>query len=210
MGGSEAPDSISFNWGKVAATNRITGHQYPKSTHTPPSDFLFFCLLFGQALPVEAVSFILVTLSSLALVLNFKCFMVHTPNVALIIVLFIYQGPELSCWQFQTWIQLNDGLTYNPHCPLGNIHICASISQKAIKNKLLSRDKERTFQLIFLSHDIFCRVSVETQNFFIYSQTLVTLPAQRDIHTHISSLQQWLNIQYMTDYLASSWATELL
>lgn len=42
MGGSEAPDSISFNWGKVTATDRITGHQYPKSPHTPPSDFLFF------------------------------------------------------------------------------------------------------------------------------------------------------------------------
>lgn len=74
MGGSEAPDSISLNWGKVTATDRNTGHQQPKPPHAAPSPhFLSFCLLLGQTLPVDAVTFIPVTLCYKALLLNFKC-----------------------------------------------------------------------------------------------------------------------------------------
>lgn len=102
-----------------------------RNPHTlPPLTFSFFCLLLGQALPVETVSFILVTL------LNFKCFMALSTNVARIIVLFIYRGPELSCWQFQTRIQMNDGPTYNPHWPLGNIHTCASLPPNSYQEQI--------------------------------------------------------------------------
>lgn len=146
MGGSEAPDSISFNCGKVTATDRITGHQYPKSTHTPPSDFLFFCLLLGQALPVEAVSFISETLCSLALLLNFKSFMAHTPNVALIIVLFNISGTRavllaVSNLNPNEWLpNIQPPLPFRKHS-----YLCFSSTQKLSRTNCCLGTKKEHF-----------------------------------------------------------------
>lgn len=53
------------------------------------------------------------------------------------------------------------------------------------KTKVLSRDKERTFQLIYsVGCDVFCRVGVETQHFFICSQTLVAKKLTTVRHPH--------------------------
>lgn len=58
LGGSEAPVSISFNCGKVTATDRNTGHQHPKSpTLSITHHSLSFCLLLVQTLPVDAIIF---------------------------------------------------------------------------------------------------------------------------------------------------------
>lgn len=52
---------------------QATSPPKPPHTLTLSPHFLSFCLLFGQILPVEVVTFIFVALNCQALLLNFKC-----------------------------------------------------------------------------------------------------------------------------------------